>query len=195
MVGGWWEEKGAEALLCLPQCLSDGVTNCQTTLAPMIISQLNFIVFLWDTSFPVCPVSTTCFWAHYAWDLSSLTSVEPIPLLWKSENEVTQSCPTLWDPMDSSLPGSSIHRIFQARVVEWAAISFSRGSSQSRDRTWVSCIADRHFTAWPLGKPCFGGGGGGLSHWTAREVPPNTLDCLPSPLTVIYIICLNPGRI
>ena len=119
---------------------------------------IEFLVFLWDTSFPVCPVSTTFFWPHYAWDLSSLTSVEPIPLLWKSENEVAQSCPTLWDPMDGSLPGSSIHRIFQARVVEWAAISFSRGSSQSRDRTWVSCIADKRFTAWPLGKPCFGRG-------------------------------------
>ena len=43
----------------------------------------------------------------------------------KSENEVTQSCPTLSDLMDCSLPGSSIHRIFQARVLEWAAIAFS----------------------------------------------------------------------
>ena len=43
----------------------------------------------------------------------------------KSESEVTQSCPTLSDPMDCSLPGSSIHRIFQARVLEWDAIAFS----------------------------------------------------------------------
>ena len=43
----------------------------------------------------------------------------------KSEREVTQSCPTLSDPMDSSLPGSSIHGIFQARVLEWVAIAFS----------------------------------------------------------------------
>ena len=43
----------------------------------------------------------------------------------KSEIEVTQSCPTLSDPMDSSLPGPSIHRIFQARVLEWDAIAFS----------------------------------------------------------------------
>ena len=43
----------------------------------------------------------------------------------KSESEVTQSCPTLSDPMDCSLPGSSIHGIFQARVLEWGAISFS----------------------------------------------------------------------
>ena len=43
----------------------------------------------------------------------------------KSEREVTQSCPTLSDPMDYSLPGSSIHGIFQARVLEWGAIAFS----------------------------------------------------------------------
>ena len=43
----------------------------------------------------------------------------------KSENEVTQSCPTLSDPMDCSVPGSSVHGIFQARVLEWGAIAFS----------------------------------------------------------------------
>ena len=45
----------------------------------------------------------------------------------KSESEVTQPCPTLHDPMDYSLPGSSIHGIFQARVLEWGAIAFSNG--------------------------------------------------------------------
>ena len=43
----------------------------------------------------------------------------------KSEGKVAQSCPTLSDPMDCSLPGSSIHGIFQARVLEWGAIAFS----------------------------------------------------------------------
>ena len=43
----------------------------------------------------------------------------------KSENEVARSCQTLSDPMDCSLPGSSIHEIFQARVLEWVAIAFS----------------------------------------------------------------------
>ena len=43
----------------------------------------------------------------------------------KSESEVTQACPTLSDPMDCSLPGSSVHGIFQARVLEWGAIAFS----------------------------------------------------------------------
>ena len=44
-----------------------------------------------------------------------------------------QSCPTLCDPMDSSPPGFSVHRIFQARILEWVTISFSRASSQPRD--------------------------------------------------------------
>ena len=50
-----------------------------------------------------------------------------------SDSEVTQSCLTLCDPIDCSLPGSSVHGIFQAIVLEWVAISFSRGSSQPRD--------------------------------------------------------------
>ena len=70
---------------------------------------------------------------------------------WKksiSEHEVTWSCPTLCDPMDCSLPGSSVQGIFQTRILEWVAISFSRRSSPPRDRTQVFCIVDRHFTVW-----------------------------------------------
>ena len=63
----------------------------------------------------------------------------------ESESEVAQSCPTLCDPMDCSLPGSSLHGIFQARVLEWGAIAFSRGSSWPRDQTQVSCIPGRCF--------------------------------------------------
>ena len=62
--------------------------------------------------------------------------------------KVTQSCLTLCNLMDCSLPGSSVHGILQARVLEWVAISFSRGSSRPRDRTQVSCIAGRFFTNW-----------------------------------------------
>ena len=60
----------------------------------------------------------------------------------ESESEVAQSCPTLCDPMDCILPGSSVHGIFQAIVLEWIAISFSRGSSQPRDWTQVNHIVD-----------------------------------------------------
>ena len=61
---------------------------------------------------------------------------------------VTQSWPTLCDPMDCSLPGSSVHGILQARILEWVAISFSRGSSRLRDQTQISGIARRFFTIW-----------------------------------------------
>ena len=53
---------------------------------------------------------------------------------------VTKLCLTLCDSMDCNLPGSSVHGILRARILEWVAISFSRGSSPSRDRTHVSCI-------------------------------------------------------
>ena len=61
---------------------------------------------------------------------------------------VTQSCLTLCKPMDHSPPGSSLHGILQARILEWVAISFSRGSSQPKDWTQVSCTAGRCLTIW-----------------------------------------------
>ena len=57
-----------------------------------------------------------------------------------------QSCLTLCDPMDCSPPGSSVYGIFQARILEWVAISFSRRSSRPRDQTRVLCVAGRCFT-------------------------------------------------
>ena len=65
---------------------------------------------------------------------------------------VAESCPVLCDPMDCSPPGSSAHGIFQARILQWVAISFSRGSSWIRDQTHVSCIG-----RWIL------------YHWATRE--------------------------
>ena len=62
--------------------------------------------------------------------------------------ECSQSCLTLFNPMDCSLPGSSIHGILQARILEWVAISFSRISSWPRDWTWVLRIVGRRFTIW-----------------------------------------------
>ena len=58
----------------------------------------------------------------------------------KKESEVTQSCLTLCDPMDYSLPGSSVHGVLQVRILEGVAISFPRESSLPSDQTWVSCI-------------------------------------------------------
>ena len=61
---------------------------------------------------------------------------------------VAQSYWTLCDPMDCCPPGSSVHGILQARILEWVAISSSRGSPRPRDRTHVSCTAGRFFTIW-----------------------------------------------
>ena len=58
------------------------------------------------------------------------------------------SCPTLCNPMDSNQPGSSVHGISQARILEWVAISVSRGSSWPRAGSRVSCISSRFFTIW-----------------------------------------------
>ena len=63
---------------------------------------------------------------------------------------VAKSCPTFAIPMDWSLSGSSVHGILQVRILEWVAISFSRGSSWPRNRTQVSCIVGRFFTDWAM---------------------------------------------
>ena len=68
----------------------------------------------------------------------------------EKESELAQLCPTLCDPVDCSPPGSSVHGILQARILEWVAIPFSRGSSWPRDRTQVSCIAGRPFNLWAI---------------------------------------------
>ena len=66
----------------------------------------------------------------------------------EKESEVAQSCLTLSGPIDCSPPDSSIHEIFQATVLKWVAISFSRASSWPRDQIQVSCHAGRRFTVW-----------------------------------------------
>ena len=65
-----------------------------------------------------------------------------------------QSRLILWDPTDCSSPSFSVCGMFQARLLEWVAISSSRGSSQPRDPTHISCTADGFFTTAPPGKPC-----------------------------------------
>ena len=94
------------------------------------------------------------------------------------ETEVAQSCLTLCVPMDCSQSGSSVHGIFQAIVLEWTVISFSRGFSRPRDRTRVSCIVDRRFTVW-----------------ANREVPlkysfREGLAALPRPMPFLTKFCL-----
>ena len=92
-------------------------------------------------------------WMLEIWSLVPLPFLKPA---WtsgssrcrKKESEVTQLCPTLCDPVECSPPASSVHGILQARILEWVAISFSRGSSRPRDRTQVSHIAGRCFNLW-----------------------------------------------
>ena len=78
-------------------------------------------------------------------------------------SEVTQSCPTLCDPVEPTR--LSIHGILQARILEWVAISFSRGSSWPRDQTWVSRIGGRCFNLWAIREA------GGLSTYNYLEIP------------------------
>ena len=66
---------------------------------------------------------------------------------------LAQLCPTLCNPMDGRPPGSSVHEIFQARILEWLAISFSRESSRPRDQPTSPAVADGFFTAKPLRSP------------------------------------------
>ena len=73
-----------------------------------------------------------------------------IAYYWMNECLVAQSYLTICDSMDYSLPHSSVCWIFQARILEWIAISFSRGSSRSRNQTQVSGITGRLFTDWTM---------------------------------------------
>ena len=74
--------------------------------------------------------------------------------IWCDVTLVTQSCPTLCDPMDCSLPGSSVLGIFQARTLEWLAIAFSRGCPQPRNWSRVSHSAGTVFTIWASRQDC-----------------------------------------
>ena len=76
---------------------------------------------------------------------------------------VSQSCPTLCDPVDCSSSGLSVHGILQARILEWVAIPFPRGSSWPRDQTHVSCIG-----RWSL------------YHWATREALPPAIILRPT---------------
>ena len=75
-------------------------------------------------------------------------SIEMNAVYHEIESEVAQSCPSPCDPMNSSLPGSSVHGILWARILEWFAIAFSRGSSRLREWTQVSWTAGRCFNLW-----------------------------------------------
>ena len=115
----------------------------------VLIEELYFLTFcycvahaisLLQECFFVAESLTTCSIFHYQQSEGKGREVK-----W---SEVAQSCPTLCDPVDCSLPGFSVYGILQARILEWVTISFSRGSSRPRDRTRVSRIGGRRFNLW-----------------------------------------------
>ena len=87
-------------------------------------------------------------WKCQAWDPPVRRKRQGFLFLKQRERELAQSCPTLCNPMDCCPPGSLVHGIFQAWILEWVAIPFFRGSSRPRDQTPVSCTAGRFFTIW-----------------------------------------------
>ena len=98
----------------------------------------------------MCPAMFSVLWTQ------NWVSQASVPFSWRLSSSVCviscfKSCPSLCDPMDYSQPGSSVHGVLQARTLEWAAISSSRGSSPPRDRMHIFCIGRRilyHWATW-----------------------------------------------
>ena len=90
-------------------------------------------------------ISLECKYVHNFLLLKSFWSLSRVPDVIKRLSKVLVSVVTLCDPVDCSLPGSSVHGVLQAGIMEWVAIPFSGGSSQARDWTPVSCIEGRFF--------------------------------------------------
>ena len=88
---------------------------------------------------------------HWTWRPVICGQQSGLPLLFHKDAMwclLTLLCLTLWDPIDCSPPGSSVQGISQERILEWVATSFSRGSSQARDQTHISCIGRRILCHW-----------------------------------------------
>ena len=119
------------------------------------VSSASIHLYHTQTYWPVCTHVHTSRYTPYTYACTHVYScVHTQPLInascyfsvgWKRKVKVkvTQSYPTLCDPMDYT-----VHGILQARIMEWVALPFSRGPSQPRDQTQVSCIAGRFFTSW-----------------------------------------------
>ena len=140
--GGWSVLPGCDQLNLHE--ISTPVLSSQAaaTWDPSLVSQLLYLLFH-DTNLLLDPdrklertgcLKAKCYWRYMKWN----------------EVKVARSCLTLGDPVDCSQSGSSMLGILQARIQEWVAIPFSRGSSWPRDRTWVSHFAGRYF--FPAGR-------------------------------------------
>ena len=110
-------------------CVVHGVTKSRTRLKRLSSNSSVHAVF--------------SFWVCVTFKIYTLYMLHTC--VWKVKVRVTQSYPTLWDPIDYT-----VHGILQAKILEWVAFPFSRGSSQPRDWTQVSRIAGGFFTSWAL---------------------------------------------
>ena len=128
-----------ERLLCLPATAANPATQA--------------VVFIWERKKLACLAATYLVLGYALFSLFCLFSGARRKTIlchfkltekqewYKEMCLVTQSCLTVCDPMDCSPPGSSVHESLQARILEWVAISFSRGSSRPRYQTRISCIS------------------------------------------------------
>ena len=129
-----------------PDTVLDIITLLLGFYSKVKISESMFVYF-------VCYLNGTLEWVIVACTQFAIFWLgDQLAFLEVRWGEVTQSCPTLCNPVDCNLLGFSVHGILQARILEWIAISFSRGSSQPRDRTWISRIGGRHFNLWATGE-------------------------------------------
>jgi len=154
------DERLCCALLCFLPFLSFSLPSQPLPLLPSLLTSTYSFFPPFFLSLFIIPGCLTFFHiilgmceyikVHLAWAILCQLPAQHLesPVLHESDSEVAQSCPTLCDPMNCSLPGSSVHGIFQARILERVAISFSRGSFRPRDRTPVSHIGGRRFTLW-----------------------------------------------
>ena len=118
---------------------------------------ISFIVLFRVSSWLFFKPFISLFWGSLFVDLPCFNSLSRISFSSLSVCVcvlVAQSCPTLCNPMDCGPPGSSVHGTLQARILEWVAIPFSRGSSRPRHRTQVSCTAGRFFAIWATRETC-----------------------------------------
>ena len=120
---------------CILLCLDSFTQYCWRVIYQIAAFYLIF------TTRPVLEVP------FYGWANWSLKRFNNLPRVTHERAKSLQSCPTLCNPMDCSPPGSSVHGILQARILEWVAVPSSKGSFQPKDQTCVSCIAGRFFTS------------------------------------------------
>ena len=127
----------------------------------------------------ICLTQDPAYLSHWQRFFTAEPPRKPSDCSWsKSESVGLAVVSDSLDPVDCSRPGSSVHGILQARILEWIAIPFSRRSSWPRNQTWVSCISGRFFTIW-----------------ATREAPDCSYSALFQASFMAAILLLEIGRI